>query len=551
MDRDLKLIDVFALSTGAMFSSGLFLLPGLAFAESGSWMILAYFLSALMTVPALLSKAELASAMPRAGGTYYFLDRSMGPLVGTVGGLGIWIAMGLKSAFALVGMGAYLNIFFDVDITIVGVVLTGLFTVINIFGASEAARLQRWLVYALVSILVVFVVAGIADVSGHGLIERTRERLGAAPGDGFHGLLGTVGLVFVSYAGLTKVCGVAEEIQEPNRNIRLGMVLSLTTAVVIYTAVAYVLVMVLDHEELPTDLAPIATAAEKIFDWMPGRVGVIVATIAALAAFASTANAGIMSASRYLFAMGRDDLIGKSFRNLGRFRTPTLGVLVTGAFIVFGLLTLDVVSLAKLASAFQLLIFAAVNAAVIVMRESKIDAYDPAVRSPLYPWMQLVGIFFSFVLIIELGRLPMLFSLGLIALGTAWFFAYAKARIVRRGAIMHWFERLGRERHEDLETELRAILRETGLHDGDAYNELVEAAHVIDADGPATFEAVVRTTAEHLGGRVPLEASAIFEESCSPRARGRYPSSSAWRCPTSAWSASRPPNCASCGRPPG
>jgi len=55
--------------------------------------------------------AELATAMPRAGGTYYFLDRSLGPMVGTVAGAGTWLALVFKSAFDLIGLGAYLVLF--------------------------------------------------------------------------------------------------------------------------------------------------------------------------------------------------------------------------------------------------------------------------------------------------------------------------------------------------------------------------------------------------------------------------------------------------------
>jgi len=523
LSRDLKLIDVYAISTGAMFSSGLFLLPGIAFAQSGSWVILAYFVSALMAVPAMLSKAELSAAMPKAGGTYFFLDRSMGPLVGTVGGLGTWIAMGLKSAFALIGMGAYLAILFDLDITRVAIALTVVFTAINVFGASETARLQRWLVYALVSILAVFVVAGLVDLSSQNLIESTKEKLGSATDATFEGFLATVGLVFISYAGLTKVCGVAEEVENPNRNILLGMALSLGTAALLYTVTAYVLVMVLDHAAMPTDLTPIATAAVTVFDWMPGEVGVWVACTAALAAFASTANAGVMSASRYLLAMGRDDLIGRPFRELGRYRTPTLAVLTTGAFLVVLLLSFDVVSLAKLASAFQLLMFAFVNGAVIVMRESKIEAYDPAVKSPLYPWMQLMGIFFSLALIIELGHMPMLFTLGLIAVGTAWFFVHGKDRVVRRGAVLHWFERLGRERFQDLEAELRSIIDESQLREDDPYSEMIDGAFFIDLDEPTEFPQVSQLAAQLLATRVPLDGSKIAEEFTLASRRGTVP----------------------------
>jgi len=106
LKKELGLFDVYAISTGAMFSSGFFLLPGIAAAETGPSVVLAYFLAALLMTPAMLSMAELAAAMPRAGGTYFFLDRTMGPLVGTIGGFGTWLALVLKSAFALIGLGA-------------------------------------------------------------------------------------------------------------------------------------------------------------------------------------------------------------------------------------------------------------------------------------------------------------------------------------------------------------------------------------------------------------------------------------------------------------
>ena len=111
LEKQLGLWDVYALATGATLSSGFFLLPGLAAAGAGSAMPLSYLLGAIVLLPGLISKVELATAMPRAGGIYYYLDRSLGPLVGTIGGFGTWIALILKSAFALIGVGAYLQLF--------------------------------------------------------------------------------------------------------------------------------------------------------------------------------------------------------------------------------------------------------------------------------------------------------------------------------------------------------------------------------------------------------------------------------------------------------
>ena len=151
--KELGLYDVYAISTGAMFSSGFFLLPGLAAAKTGPSVALAYLVASIFILPAMLSVAELATAMPRAGGAYYFLDRALGPLVGTVGGLGTWVALILKSAFALVGMGAYLALYVDVPIKPLAVGLPVVFAVINVVGAKETSGLQRVLVTALVAIM--------------------------------------------------------------------------------------------------------------------------------------------------------------------------------------------------------------------------------------------------------------------------------------------------------------------------------------------------------------------------------------------------------------
>ena len=114
MERDLKkkltFWDVFCVATGAMISSGLFILPGLAFAKAGPAVILSYVIAGLFCIPTLLSMAELTTAMPKAGGDYFYIMRGFGPLLGTVAGFSTWFSLSLKGAFALIGMGAYLSI---------------------------------------------------------------------------------------------------------------------------------------------------------------------------------------------------------------------------------------------------------------------------------------------------------------------------------------------------------------------------------------------------------------------------------------------------------
>ena len=58
----------------------------------------------------MFAKAELATAMPKAGGSYFFIERSMGGWAGTMGGIASWFSLSLKSAFALVGIGAFVTL---------------------------------------------------------------------------------------------------------------------------------------------------------------------------------------------------------------------------------------------------------------------------------------------------------------------------------------------------------------------------------------------------------------------------------------------------------
>jgi amino acid transporter/mannitol/fructose-specific phosphotransferase system IIA component (Ntr-type) len=514
LQRTLTLFDVYAISTGAMFSSGFFLLPGIAYASAGPSVFLAYLLAGVGVLPAMLSMAELSTAMPRAGGSYYFLDRALGPLVGTVGGLGAWLSLVLKTAFALVGMGAYLAFFVDWDVRLVAVAFTAVFLVFNVIGAKESSGLQRILVTALVLILVAFLIEGLGSFDETGVATRTDRFTPLFP-HGAYGLLSTVGLVFVSYAGLTKVASVAEEVRNPDRNLPLGMALSLLTATAIYVIGVFIMVGILEPETLSADLTPVATAARRAATWMHPDIVLYLVVIAAIAAFASTANAGILSASRYLLAMGRDHLLPARFARVGRFRTPTLSVWFTSVLIVACVLLLDVEGMAKLASAFVLVLFALINLAVIVMRESRIEAYDPGFHSPLYPWTQIAGFLLPLWLILEMGWLAIGFTAATIGFSVLWYFLYAHRRLVREGAIYHVFARLGRQRFEGLDRELREILKEKTPRASDPFDELVTHAVVEDLPAPISFRELTDRAAARLGGvlgRDPAELERMFLE---------------------------------------
>ena len=501
LKKELGLFDVYAIATGATLSSGFFLLPGLAAVGVGSGLPLAYLLAGLLIVPGLVSMAELATAMPRAGGVYYFLDRSMGPLMGTVGGFGTWIALILKSAFALIGIGAYLALFLpDVQMKPIAAGFAIIFGIVNILGAKKSTSFQSVMVVSLLILLAWF--------TGFGLMNIETANFGGMFGEASGSLVATAGLVVVSYMGLTKVASVAEEVRNPERNIPLGMFLAFGTAILVYTVGTTIMVGVVSADVLAQnggDLTPVATVARVLV----GPWGAILMTGAAVLAFSSVANAGILSASRYPLAMSRDHVLPRFFSKLHSQGAPVYAIYTTVGLILVFVLLFDPSPIAKLAGAFQLMMFALSCLAVIVMRESRIESYDPRYRSPFYPWLHILGVLAPFWLIVQMGLLPSLFTGGLITFGAMWYNYYARERVDREGAIFHVFERLGRQRDTGLDRELRQIMKEKGLRDADPFEEVVTRASIIDLPGGARFRNIVSEASAHLAEACNLSAKEL------------------------------------------
>ena len=514
LKRELGLVDVFAISTGAMFSSGFFLLPGLAAAQTGSSVHWVYGAAALLILPAMLSKAELATAMPRSGGTYFFLDRALGPAAGTVGGLGTWIALTLKSAFALLGMGAYMALLFDLPIKGVAIVLTLVFALVNLVGAKESGGVQRLLVFLLLSGLGIWVLSAVTHVAGDTSIMG-EDPLGTELLGGWEGFFATIGFVFVSYAGLTKVASVAEEIKDPGRAIPLGMTLSLAVVTIVYMIGVWIMNMLLDPAAFHASLTPVADSGVVVLGWLPEIVATGIIVVAACAAFASTGNAGILASSRYPLAMARDRLLPSLFADLNKYGTPTWGIVFTAAAMVLFIAFFPIATVAKLAGAFQLVLFGLLCLAVIVMRSSGIDYYRPEFISPLYPWIQIVGLIIPVVLIVQMGTTAILFTTGLIVLGLIWYAVYGRHRVDRRGALFHVFERLGRDVHRGLDAELLDILSERDaqelLEADRLFEDAVEVA-VSDSRAWTLIHKVSQTLSQRTGLDGLELANTIVEE---------------------------------------
>ncbi|MDA1029393.1 MAG: amino acid permease [Bacteroidetes bacterium] len=502
LKKELGLFDVFAIATGSTLAGGFFVLPGIAAAGAGSAVPFAYLLAGLILLPGLLAKAELATAMPRSGGIYFFLDRSMGPLWGTMSGFGTWFTIILKTAFALIGVGAYLGLFFpNLPLTTFATGLAVVFGVINLFGAKKTGQAQNVLVIGLMIILAWF--------SGLGIFNIELSHFSGLMATPSGSLISTAGLVIVSYMGLIKVASVAGEVKDPGRNLPLGMILAYVAAIAAYMIGTAVMIGVVGADVLGAnggDLTPVATVAEA----MVGKWGKILVTVAAVLAFSSVANSGILSASRYPLAMAQDRLLPDFMSRLtAKSSTPWSAILLTVSIIILFVTVLNPVKIAKLASSFMLLMFTMSTIAVIVMREARLDSYDPEFKSPLYPWLQIVGTIASLWMIFQMGYLSVTFTVGMLWFGALWYRYYASSRVERSGAIFNIFERLGRSSNNELDRELRSILQEKGLRTDDPFDEIVARSFVMDLEGSTTFEDVVEQASTRLSNRVQLTAHNI------------------------------------------
>ncbi|MCK5083580.1 MAG: amino acid permease [Candidatus Omnitrophica bacterium] len=502
--KELTLLDVFCIATGAMISSGLFILPGLAHAQAGPAVVFSYFLAGLLALTGMLSQAELVSAMPKTGGTYFYVTRSMGPAAGTIDGLITWFSLSLKTAFALIGMAAFTKILVAVEMHIIAVILCSVFVLINIIGIKEAGRVQRFLVFSLLLILGFYIVRGIPAVN----VDNFKPFFSK----GVASVFSTAGFVFISFGGLLKVASVAEEVKNPERTIPIGMILSLFVVTVFYTLVVFVTSGVLGATALDHSLTPISDGA-RIF---LGANGVRLLNIAAILAFISTANAGIMAASRYPTALARDGLLPEVFGIINkRYKTPHIAIIFTGIIIIIALF-FNLTVLVKMASTVLISTFLFSCLAVIIMRESKVQNYQPKFRSPLYPWVQILGMIGCGLLIFEMGKASLI-AFGIFIIGGLfiyWF--YGRIRVTREYALLHLIERITAKEITShlLETELKEIIQARDDIAKDRFDAIVEKGAVLDIDQEMPLEDFFKLAAKILSKRVGIQESVFFRLIC-------------------------------------
>jgi amino acid transporter/mannitol/fructose-specific phosphotransferase system IIA component (Ntr-type) len=435
-------------------------------------------------------------------------------------GLAGWFSLALKSAFAVVGIAVLVEVVLQMvfptqlepwHLKAITIVCCLCFTALNIVSVKHTSRFQILLVGILLVILTLFVFFGagaVETVRYKGFLEK-----------GWLAVFATAGLVFVSFGGLTKVASIAEEVKNPGRNLPLGMLLAWFVVTLFYIGVIIITVGVVAGEELGGSLMPISMAANKFM----GLSGFALLSVAAIAAFVTTANGGILAASRSPMAMSRDHLLPPLLARVNkRFETPHVSILLTGGFMIMAIVLLDIESLVKTASTLMIILFILVNASVIIMRESRIQSYRPKFKSPLYPYIHIFAIIAYGALIIDMGKVPLLITAGFVSLSIAWFWFYVSRRVSRASAVMHVVERVtDRElKTVTLENELRDILLERDDIIEDRFDRLIKECEILDVQGRHSAEKIFRQVSTILAEKLETDEFLLFEKFLHREAEG-------------------------------
>ncbi|GGC66866.1 APC family permease [Haloferax sulfurifontis] len=432
LERTIGLRGGLAIGIGTMVGAGIFVFPGLAAGQAGPAAALSFALGAVIALLVALPTSELATAMPKSGGAYYFISRGMGSAFGAVVGIGLWLGLVFASAFYLVGFAQYaIAVLAELgaasmvaDLPLVATLGVGFglaLTALSMFGTENATKLQNGIVSLLLGILLVFLVYGSLDTLG--LFGRQTVPKEFMP-FGTLSIFTTAALVFTSYLGFAQVATVAGEITKPGRNLPLAMVGSVVVVGVLYVVTILVSTGAFGSARLASFGETAIVEVARSYLGFPGAVAILVA---GLFATVSSANASILSSSRALYALSRDALVPPQLARINlRYGTPHVALALVGGPTVVLVAVGRTEVLAEVASFLHLVTYGLICVALVALRRSNPAWYDPSFRVPGYPVVPVLGAVASFSLVAFMQPLSQAVGVVVALAALAWYFVYAR-----------------------------------------------------------------------------------------------------------------------------
>lgn len=431
-----------ALGIGAVIGTGIFVLTGTAAANhAGPALAIAFIIAGIACALAGMCYAEFAAMLPVSGSAYSYCYATLGEgvawfigwnlvleylvsvgtvsvgwsayLVSVLAELGIHIPAALSSApFGGGSTGAIVNL----PAMLIVAAITGLCYA----GIRRSALVNAWIVAIKVTVVVLFILFGahyVDPANWHPFVPPNTGEWGQF---GPSGVLTASGVIFFAYVGFDAIATTARETRNPQRDMPIGILVSLGLCSLLYIAVALVLTGMVHYTDLDV-AAPVALALNRFpsMHWLslPIKIG-------AIAGMTSVMLVMTLAQARTFHAMARDGLLWKCFERVHpRHHTPGFATLVTGAVsaIIGGLFPVKL--LGELVSIGTLAAFATVCIGVLVLRRTQPHLERPF-RVPL-PWVSCsLGAITCITMMLSLGTATWLRLLIWTALGALFYFLY-------------------------------------------------------------------------------------------------------------------------------
>jgi APA family basic amino acid/polyamine antiporter len=455
--RSLGPLNLTALGIGSIIGTGIFVLTGTAASQhAGPALVLSMLIAAVACAFAGLCYAELASMIPVAGSAYTYAYASVGEFIAWIIGWDLILEYALSASTIAVGWSGYFVSFArDLGIPIPaqltagpgamvagpgGTMISGVFNLpatfvvlivvaLLVIGIKESANTNTVLVIIKSVTLVVFVIAGVAYVNRANWTPFIPPNAGEFGHFGWSGVLRGAGIIFFAFIGFDAVSTASQEAKNPQRDLPVGILVSLAICTVLYIAVALVLTGIVPYAELNVP-DPLAKGIDATgLKWLSPFI-----KISALFGLFSTMLVQLLGQSRIFFSMSRDGLLPAAFGKVHpRFHTPHLSTILTGAAVAIaaGFLPLSVLS--ELVSMGTLLAFVLACIGIVALRRTSPELPRPF-RTPWVPWVPIIGALSCFIQMIALPLATWERLVIWLVIGFVVYFAYGKrkAELLRR-----------------------------------------------------------------------------------------------------------------------
>ncbi|WIH06563.1 amino acid permease [Xanthomonas translucens pv. graminis] len=445
-----------ALGIGAVIGGGIFVITGQAAANhAGPAIMLSFVLAALCCAFCALAYAEFAAMVPVSGSAYTYTYATFGELAAWFIGWMLVLEYSVSSSAVAVSWTGYFLSLLDhfgmhlpaalvnapldgklqrtgaiANLPAAGIVL--LLTWLCYAGIRKSSAMNMAMVILKTGLILLVIAVGwkyVDTANWHPFIPAN-----AGPGKyGMDGVLRGAAMVFFAYIGFEAVSVAAQESHRPQRDLPIGMILSLVICTVLYITMAAVMTGLVPYTQLGTD-EPVVTAvaAHPQLAWLR-----VVVEVGALIGLSSVVLVMIIGQPRIFMIIARDGLLPPVFTKIHpKYRTPHINTVITGIGIALlaALFPLDV--LGELTSMGTLIAFAAVCAGVLVLRRTQPDLPRPF-RIPFAWPICIAGMLSCLALLSAMTAHNWLLMGGWTGLGLLIYFGYgfrhSRLRATRAG----------------------------------------------------------------------------------------------------------------------